>query len=42
MQYEEVDDRIKQMKGKSLADLMGESIAGDWMRGISETMLAKT
>jgi hypothetical protein len=30
MRYEEVDEKINQMTGKTLADLMRESIAGDW------------
>lgn len=30
MSYEEVDARIQKLKDKSLADLVGESVAGEW------------
>lgn len=30
MSYEQVDEKINEMKGKSLAELVAESIAGDW------------
>jgi hypothetical protein len=30
MSYEQVDNRIQQLKGKSLAELIAESIAGEW------------
>jgi hypothetical protein len=30
MSYEQVDSRIQQLKGKSLAELIAESIAGEW------------
>ena len=43
MNYEQVDNRIQQMKGKSLAELVAESIAGGWDEelfrdGIRETL----
>jgi hypothetical protein len=30
MSYEQVDEKIKEMKGKALAEIVAESIAGDW------------
>lgn len=30
MNYEQIDSRIQRMKGKSLAELVAESIAGEW------------
>lgn len=30
MSYEQIDSRIQQLKGKSLAELVAESIAGEW------------
>ncbi|AGK61165.1 hypothetical protein Asulf_01166 [Archaeoglobus sulfaticallidus PM70-1] len=30
MSYEELVGRIKRMKGKSLSELVGESVEGDW------------
>jgi hypothetical protein len=41
--YEEVDMRIEQLKGKPLAELVGESIAGEWdeevfRNGVKQTL----
>jgi len=43
MTYEEVDARIQRLKGKSLADLVAESVAGEWdeeqfRKGIKQTL----
>lgn len=43
MNYEQIDNRIKQLKGKSLAESVAESIAGEWDEelfrdGIRETL----
>jgi hypothetical protein len=43
MSYEKVDVRIQQLKGKSLAELMTESIAGEWdeelfRQGVTQTL----
>jgi hypothetical protein len=43
MNYEQVDSRIKQLKGKSLAESVAESIAGEWDEelfrdGVRETL----
>jgi len=43
MSYEEVDRRIQRLKGKSLADLVAESVAGEWdeeqfREGVKQTL----
>jgi hypothetical protein len=43
MSYEQIDNRIQQLKGKSLTELVAESIADDWAEeffrdGIKQTL----
>ncbi len=43
MSYEEIDRRIQSLKGKSLADLVAESVAGEWdeeqfREGVKQTL----
>uniref|UniRef100_A0A7V4KBL8 DUF91 domain-containing protein n=1 Tax=Fervidobacterium pennivorans TaxID=93466 RepID=A0A7V4KBL8_FERPE len=45
MSYEEVDGRIQKLKGKSLADLVAECVAGEWdeeqfREGVKQTLEA--
>jgi len=43
MSYEQIDNRIQQLKGKNLAELVAESIAGEWdeelfRNGVKQTL----